>query len=256
MSNKHVVIGQLCAIWFVFALICQSIQGQTGAYFNDREELQGSITAAIWEKEDDWDKSSLKFTGSSDQKVKGCPPIKISAPIMNKGETMQGTTEYEVYFALKGNPKMGQKVYEGLINPLKKNQTVYLTYMARETGVYKFRALQRPGHGNNNEDRHELWSESITIDCVKANTSEKGKAVEEKAPIIEEEQTNPPEHQTEVKLSDDETATEVKPEEKSKPDPAPQEPRPAEEAPATQSQPEPAVQSQQLDKQDTKSEDE
>lgn len=230
--------------------------------------MTGTITAGTWETEESWDKSSLKFTNTKDQTIKACPPKEISTRIKNTGESMNGTTEFEVYFILKGNPKKGQKVHEGKIPVIGKNQTIDLKYTAREAGVYKFRALQRPGHGNKTEGRQELWSESIIIDCVKLKAEEKGKAVEEKAPVLEKEQPKPAPPQMEEKPEKEAPTTPVEPEEKAeeepkveqkeepKAEPPPEEPKPEEVAPAVQNQSEPAAQSQPLDKQDTKSEDE
>lgn len=266
--KRRTIVLQLFAIWYSVAIIASSIQGETGAYFNDRDQVTGTITAGTWETEESWDKSSLKFTNTKDQTIKACPPKEISTRIKNTGESMNGTTEFEVYFILKGNPKKGQKVHEGKIPVIGKNQTIDLKYTAREAGVYKFRALQRPGHGNKTEGRQELWSESIIIDCVKPKAEEKGKAVEEKAPVLEKEQPKPAPPQTEEKPEKEAPTTPVEPEEKAKEEPKveqreepkaeppPEEPKPEEVAPAAQNQSEPAAQSQPLDKQDTKNEDE
>ncbi|MBV6685804.1 amyloid fiber anchoring/assembly protein TapA [Bacillus sp. JRC01] len=269
-SNKkrRIIVLQLFAIWYSVAIIASSVQGETGAYFNDQNQVAGTITAGTWETEESWDKSSLKFTNSKDQTIKACPPKEISTRISNAGESMKGTTEFEVYFILKGNPKKGQKVHEGKIPAIPKNQTIDIKYMAKEAGVYKFRALQRPGHGNKTEGRQELWSESIIIDCVKPKAEEKGKAVEEKAPVIEKEQAKPVAPQTKEKPEKEAPPTPAEPEEKAKEEPKveqreepkaeppPEEPKPEEAAPSAQNQSEPVVQSQPLDKQDTKSEDE
>ncbi|MEW4328415.1 amyloid fiber anchoring/assembly protein TapA [Rossellomorea marisflavi] len=268
--KRRIIVLQLFAIWYSVAIIASSIQGETGAYFNDQDQVTGTITAGTWEAEESWDKSSLKFTNTKDQTIKACPPKEISTRIKNTGELMKGTTEFEVYFILKGNPKKGQKVHEGKIPAIAKNQTIDLKYTAREAGTYKFRALQRPGHGNKTEGRQELWSESIIIDCVKPKAEEKGKAVEEKAPALEKEQPKPAPPQTEEKPEKEAPPTPVEPEEKAKEkeepkvepreepkaEAPPEEPKPEEAAPAAQNHSEPAAQSQPLDKQDTKSEDE
>lgn len=78
---------------------------------------------------------------------------------------MKGPSEFEVYYIEKGNPMKGNRIEEGNINPIGSYESLNLTYVAKKSGNYKFRALQREGHGNKYDSRHELWSETITVEC-------------------------------------------------------------------------------------------
>jgi YqxM protein len=160
--KKWKLLCQLMAIWYATTITSSFIDGSTGAYFNDQDQVTGVITAGTWSI---WDKSSLKFPDEQDRTIKACSPLDISARISNTGSTMQGTTEYEVYYAAKGNPKNGSSILNGDIQPIAENETTTLTAGISQPGNYKFKALQRPGHGNKEDTRHELWSETITITC-------------------------------------------------------------------------------------------
>jgi YqxM protein len=168
------LLCQLIAIWYATTITSSFIDGSTGAYFNDQDHVTGVITVGTWSI---WDKSSLKFPDKQDQTVNACSPVDISARMMNTGSTMQGSTEFAVYYAATGNPKDGTNVFSGDIQPINEGKTAVLIANVNQSGNYKFKALQRPGHGNKEDIRHELWSETITIICDQAppKTSDKGK---------------------------------------------------------------------------------
>ncbi len=111
---------------------------------------------------------------------------------------MKGTSEYEVYFSQTGNPKDGKKVAEGTIESLQSNQSTTLTYKTDVTGNYKFRAFQRPGHGNKYDERQDLWSETITVTCkeTKPDKKEQEKSIEQPTttpePTIKKEEPKAP----------------------------------------------------------------
>jgi YqxM protein len=178
-TNKHKtpfrrwkLLCQLIAIWYAATITSAFIDGSTGAYFNDQDQATGVITAGSWSI---WDKSSLKFPDELDRTMKVCSPVNISARISNTGSTMQGTTEYEVYYAATGNPKNGNIILNGDVQPIAENETTTLTAAISKPGNYKFKALQRPGHGNKEDTRHELWSETITITCEQDTPKEEDK---------------------------------------------------------------------------------
>jgi YqxM protein len=178
--RKWKLLCQLMAIWYATTITSSFIDGSTGAYFNDQDHVTGVITAGTWSI---WDKSSLNFPDKEEKRtVNACSPIDISARIMNTGSTMQGTTELTVYYAAKGNPKDGKIVFSGEIQPINKGETATLKANFNQSGNYKFKALQRPGHGNKEDTRHELWSETITIKCEQEKPKSPDKGGDESKP--------------------------------------------------------------------------
>jgi YqxM protein len=154
---------QILTIFYTLVVGTSFLTSNTEAYFNDNSQVTGIIQAGFWENE--WDKSSLTFLGVQDQLFESCGPKEISVRISNTGSNMKGPSQYEVYYISKGNPMKGEKVGEGIIDPILANQSGTLNFTAAKSGNYKFRALQRPNHGNKAE-RQDLWSETITINCT------------------------------------------------------------------------------------------
>ncbi|MEI5907574.1 amyloid fiber anchoring/assembly protein TapA [Bacillus spongiae] len=173
MSWKQKVSIKLMAILYLSFLTTSYLVSSTNAYFNDYEQTIGSIKAGTWEViSSQWDKSSLVFTSSTEDKpdnqeivIELCTSGNISATIKNGGSDMEGPSEYEVYYTKKGNPKKGIKIASGTIPPITSEQKTTLTQEISDPGHYKFRALQRPGHGNKENTRHDLWSSTITVIC-------------------------------------------------------------------------------------------
>jgi YqxM protein len=157
------IISQVLAICYLFTILAGFLTSDTKAYFSDKEEMIGSIQVGIWDEK--WDKSSLKFPNKDqNQAIISCNPNEISVAIKNDGANMTGSTQYEVYYADKGDPKNnGTKIFEGVISPMTANQIISLKYMADKPGSYQFRAIQRPGHNGSGD----LWSETITVKCNK-----------------------------------------------------------------------------------------
>ncbi|WP_325946237.1 amyloid fiber anchoring/assembly protein TapA [Heyndrickxia sporothermodurans] len=189
-TKKLQLLVKLVAIWYIALFTGSYLTSNTGAYFNDTDDIKGTITAGTWEVDDGkWDKSSLKFLGEKDQTIKSCVKTTISAAIKNTGNNMKDTSKFEVYSAKKGNPKDGSKIGEGTIPKLATNKSMNLIFAVKEPGNYKFKALQRPGHPG----KGELWSETITIDCNKTKTTTTDK--DENAKDDKKNETNTPEKQ-------------------------------------------------------------
>ncbi|MFD2991111.1 amyloid fiber anchoring/assembly protein TapA [Fictibacillus nanhaiensis] len=162
------------------------LTGNTGAFFNDYKTTNSSIEIGTWEE--DWDKSSLKFVGSK------CECYTISATIKNSGDRdMKGPVTYEVWFATKGNPKSGSKIYSGQVKALKSGESLKLTYTTNKNGIYMFKALQRPGHPG----KGELWSEGITAKSCDQVETKKAPVKEEKSKSEETKKNEPPVNSTE-----------------------------------------------------------
>ncbi|QWC22456.1 amyloid fiber anchoring/assembly protein TapA [Bacillus haikouensis] len=236
--KKWKLLCQLMAIWYAITITGSYIDGSTGAYFNDQDQVTGVITAGTWSS---WDKSSLEFVSKKQtQSVTSCPPIEISATVINKGSTMEGKTEYAVYYAAKGNPKDGKVIFEGDIQPITKGENTTLKTAASEPGNYKFKALQRPGHGNKEDIRHELWSDTITITCDEDSAEDKDKGGGKEKP-------EPPKKEDKQEKQEVKGSEEVKPDQSNKEDkkdPAPPvEEKPEPEQPAAV-EPEPEVKQQ------------
>ncbi|QQZ10951.1 amyloid fiber anchoring/assembly protein TapA [Heyndrickxia vini] len=170
-NRKITNIVKIVAIWYIAIFTCSYLTSNTGAYFNDEDHVNGTITAGTWEVEepDDgkWDKSSLKFT-NNDQKIASCVKTTITTTIKNTGKEMKGTSTFEVYYAENGNPKKGSKIGEGSIGKMASEESSDLSFDVSKPGNYKFKALQRTGHPG----KGELWSETITITCNEVKTSD------------------------------------------------------------------------------------
>lgn len=103
----------------------------------------------------DWDKSSLVFDGSCSANCS-----KVEAKICNHGDKdMEGTSNYEVWYKISGNPKDGSNVGSGTIPELKKDHCATLSFSPQANGNYMFKAFQRPGHPGIGE----LWSETCLV---------------------------------------------------------------------------------------------
>lgn len=159
------MVIQLFLTCYLLILSIGYFTSNTGAYFNDHSMVTGVIQVATWDNE--WDKSSLKFPNKSDQNIESCEAIEISVVIMNKGSDMKGPSQYEVYYSEKGNPKKGEKIGEGSIDPILANKESILKFIVEKPGSYKFRAFQRPNHAFKDE-RQDLWSETVHVTCIKS----------------------------------------------------------------------------------------
>ncbi|WP_053217227.1 amyloid fiber anchoring/assembly protein TapA [Virgibacillus senegalensis] len=196
--KKAVIALQILAIWYAVVFSAALLTSPTGAYFNDTAVAFTTIPIGEWEA-DEKDSSSLVFPNeNNDQNIKTCEPEEIQVKLKNGGGEMQATSTYEVYYAVKGNPKKGERLEleadEGTIEKLKEGEEVELIFLAEEPGNYKFKAYQVEGHKGSGE----LWSETITIECQQQNKSETGneKQAEEKTA---EEQTEQNDQATEEK---------------------------------------------------------
>ncbi|WML40253.1 amyloid fiber anchoring/assembly protein TapA [Neobacillus sp. OS1-2] len=168
-KNKRAVFFlKILAIWYFSILSIGYLTTDTGAYFSDNAAVTGKIQAGTWE--DQWDKSSLKFSTGKDQLFEICDPKEIAVTIINSGSDMKGPSQFEVYYINNGNPMKGEKVGEGTIEPIKSNQSSILKFTATKPGNYKFRAFQRPNHAFKPE-RQDLWSETVTIACKTNSTN-------------------------------------------------------------------------------------
>jgi len=200
----------------IFAIILFStvgfiyLTGKTGAYFNDTTSATGIFTAGFWETvSEEWDKSSLKFT-EKELVIESCGPTQILTTIINTGSNMNGSTEYFVFYKKTGNPKKGEKIGEGIINPIQSNKTGTIQFNASLEGNYKFKALQRPGHGNKDNVRQELWSETITLKCNESSTNDKSQDTSEEAEKLNESDVTEAEKDSEIEAEKEvEVETEV-----------------------------------------------
>lgn len=226
------------AIWYATTITTSFIDGSTGAYFNDQDHVTGVITAGTWSI---WDKSSLKFLNNKQlQSVNTCPPGEITVTVINTGSTMQGTTEFEVYYIAKGNPMDGNNVFSGDLHPINKGETATIKATVNQSGNYKFKALQRPGHGNKEDTRHELWSETITIECEQEKPEAPDKGGEDKKIETPENKDNKENQEVSVpdptsEQSEENIKEESPPKEEEKQEP---------EEPAVPAEPEPQVEEQ------------
>ncbi|GAA0466973.1 amyloid fiber anchoring/assembly protein TapA [Alkalibacillus silvisoli] len=194
---------QVVIICYAFSMSASLLTSETSAYFSHQSETSVSIsTAENW-----WDQSELVFIGNNTQNIKKCAPHEISVEIKNEGSDMADTSEFEVYYVENGNPSnpQGEKIDEGEIPIIEENETIELTYLAEDNGVYKFKAFQREGYEG---DHEEIWSEMVRVNCNAAN-SEKDKdnkkdEEEEIEEVIEEKEDNKEESKDEDEPTDQE----------------------------------------------------
>ncbi|MEN1966941.1 amyloid fiber anchoring/assembly protein TapA [Lentibacillus sp. N15] len=167
--KKLMMTMKLMAVFYLIIFTSSYLTSGTKAYFNNQAMDKPVIQVGEW-----WDQSDLDFTGKSPQKVKSCSPTNITVQLKNNGFTMIGTTEYEVYYTKKGNPrKDGKEVTKGSINPIKEGETTSLSIHVKNPGSYIFKVFQRPGYKDNDDSRHAIWSKTVTVKCVEDKMEEK-----------------------------------------------------------------------------------
>ncbi|MBP1948183.1 amyloid fiber anchoring/assembly protein TapA [Virgibacillus litoralis] len=186
-NNKTATVIQLFIIWCCILIAGTYFNTHTNASFNDIEEINGKLHVN-WEQDDVkdpppeeeyWDKSSLKFSGDNaeygfcERDVSGL----LSGIINGGGGDMNGESEYDVHYHQEKDPnknRLGDVVYTGVIQPLKSGESTILKFEPDnlsdlEPGKYKFKAYQRPGHGDPNNETPdgplmEIWgNKAITI---------------------------------------------------------------------------------------------
>ncbi|WP_096188400.1 amyloid fiber anchoring/assembly protein TapA [Evansella halocellulosilytica] len=181
--RKLVIFAQILAIWYATVVSASLLTSETVAYFSSHSQTNGIISSAeYW-----WDKSELQFTGKKTQNVKACAPEEISVEIKNIGLDMANITEFEVYYVESGNPENphGEKVGDGVIEALSQNEAVHITFMAEEGGFYTFKAFQRPGFNDDYDERQEIWSEMVHLNC---NAAKEEIEVQEENQVINKNQ--------------------------------------------------------------------
>lgn len=215
-NKKLILISKVIAIGYLSIFTIGYLTSGTEAYFNDTNVKNQQIQAGTW-----WDGSDLQFVGKNTQNIKTCPPTDITVKVKNNGFTMLESTKYEIYYVENGNPKnKGKKIAEGQISPIDAGETTTLSYKADQKGSYMFKALQRPGHEEDYDERHELWSEKVMVKCLdeqqekedpqQENEKEKIKDndTEESAKEIKDEKTEESSNQTEVGQPQEDESTE------------------------------------------------
>ncbi|MBM7585290.1 TasA anchoring/assembly protein [Bacillus pakistanensis] len=219
-KNHHwlyLITMKVAIILYALSFTLMNILGSTNAYFSDSDSGTGRIQAGTWEvdppPEEEWDRSSLSFTGPI-LNNKGT----ISSTIINNGSDMAGTVTYEVWWIERGNPKKGEKLADGIVPALKSGQSTNLNYKTTKPGNYMFKAYQRPNHGDpnnkkgNGNEEGALWSESITV-TAQAPAQKIEEEKDQKAPEMKsspsetkEETPKPPVQKTEPTLAPKEEA--------------------------------------------------
>jgi len=131
------------------------------------------VVQASGGKSEDWDKSSLSFVGSCDET---CQKSKVKVCNGSDSQDMQGSVNYNVYYAVSGNAKNGSVVESGVIPALKSGECFTIEFDSTTTGNYMVQAYQRDGHPGTGR----LWSEACTLVC------EVPEEEEEEEPPVEE----------------------------------------------------------------------
>ncbi|MBC5637919.1 amyloid fiber anchoring/assembly protein TapA [Ornithinibacillus sp. BX22] len=205
--RKLIIIMQLLAILYASIASLSLVTSTTTAYFS---YTSPKVTTTISTASDWWDGSELAFLDNATDVVHSCPPVEIEVQIKNIGHgDMTGATEYKVFYSeQKGNPeKLGKEIANGLIQPLNAGEEISLTYTATEEGWYQFMAYQLPGFQENEENRTEIWSNKVKVQCPpKDKKHEEDSAINEKEAsenepkeeeIVEEQTVIQPEEENE-----------------------------------------------------------
>ncbi|MDR6224700.1 amyloid fiber anchoring/assembly protein TapA [Desmospora profundinema] len=110
--------------------------------------------------------ASLKFTAGAEGDCK-----EIVATVKNGGDgDMVEKVKYAVYYSESGNPKNGEVVHEGEVEPLTAGADVTLTFTPEKNGNYMFKAYQESTHPG----KGELWSEAVKIENCSSDSEEPG----------------------------------------------------------------------------------
>nr|WP_304218545.1 amyloid fiber anchoring/assembly protein TapA [Fredinandcohnia onubensis] len=200
---------QVLAVWYFFVLSAIQLNTFTNAAFNDVEQATASLHVQ-WptepEENNEWDKSSLSFDGSTAWGA--CSGIYSS--IKNGGEDMQYSTWKYFVFKITDNkkPPASEAIYSAIVPNLNKGEVGELSFTnVTENGNYRF-AVRRPlGHeAKNNPDENGytyIWSDNIieVKDCAqpasdKVNTPNNSKSAVESEGASVEQKTNSPETPT------------------------------------------------------------
>jgi hypothetical protein len=109
---------------------------------------------------DVWDRSGLEFI---DEGLTCEAGGTIWVKVVNQGnEAMAGPTDWELWFAASGPPKLGELIATGEVPALDAGQEYRISELPTEgSGRYIYMAYQRPGHPGENV----LWSGAIVVDA-------------------------------------------------------------------------------------------
>ncbi|MGP4040711.1 amyloid fiber anchoring/assembly protein TapA [Gracilibacillus sp. D59] len=159
-------VAKILVILYATLMSVSLLTSNTSAFFNNSKSLSHSISTGSW-----WDGSDLAFIGKGNQNLNdACPPVKFSVEIQNNGFSMIDSTNYEVFYIENGNPKNGEKVAEGMIDPIESGEIATISYQAEEEGFYAVKAFQRPDYEG--ESANVIWSEKIKVKCPNQNNEE------------------------------------------------------------------------------------
>ncbi|KUP04429.1 hypothetical protein Q75_15685 [Bacillus coahuilensis p1.1.43] len=179
-NQKLMISGKIMLIGYVMIFTVSYLTSNTTAYFSDSSNETLSIQAGTW-----FDGSNLQVGSHNGETIAACPQEELQVVVKNTGFSMTGPTEYEIYYSTDGEPNQnGEKVEEGQIQPIEQNGSITLSYQASADGAYMFKVYQRPGYGENDEGRTEIWSSKIVVSCDQPEEE----ILEEEPEVIEEPQ--------------------------------------------------------------------
>ncbi|SFM23357.1 YqxM protein [Gracilibacillus orientalis] len=211
--KKIMIAVQILFILYAALVSVSLLTSNTSAFFNNTRAVSVSIPTGSW-----WDGSDLTFIGNGNQNLNdACPPVKFSVELKNNGYSMISSTNYEVFYIENGNPKNGEKIAEGTIEPIKAGDVATLSYQAEDEGFYAVKAFQHPEYEG--EAEKVIWSEKIKVKCPKKEKNiEKEKQSDDVEPLeredLNEEQTKQPEKKKEESKENTEEQQEQKSSEK------------------------------------------
>ncbi|MUK89068.1 amyloid fiber anchoring/assembly protein TapA [Ornithinibacillus sp. L9] len=161
-KKKFILISKFTLLFYLLIFSFSYLSSATDAYFNSSNQDSFTLQAGTW-----FDGSELVFIGKGNQNIKVCPEVDIIVEIKNVGFEMIGPAEYEVFYVENGEPRVnGEKIDQGLIEPLGKDEIANLVFEADDEGFYEFKAIQREGYEGSDK---EIWSEKIKVKCNENN---------------------------------------------------------------------------------------
>ncbi|ENH98409.1 hypothetical protein J416_00439 [Gracilibacillus halophilus YIM-C55.5] len=206
----------LCiSILLVSLQVVSSVTTNTASHYLDQSEDTMQIQTGHW-----WDGSDLHILDNSKQMINACPAYQLQFSIKNKGFTMLGSTDYELYYSQANDPaKDGSIMDKSTLSSIKKNKNKTLTFSVEQPGNYQLKVDQRPMY-EDKDTPNSVWSEIITVICEEKETTEQQnhdsseQSKQEKPENISEEETNEINDKTDSETTKDQQSTPEQPKDK------------------------------------------
>lgn len=180
--RKLIISSQVMIMLYALLVSITLLSSSTVAHYSDRNNVHATISSAS----DWWDGSKLMFVEKETEVIHSCTELDLRVEIKNVASDMSKSTNFEIYFSEQTDnlvEEHGDLIVDGEISPLLSDQVTVLTYQASEEGWYVFKAYQRAGYNQNYDERTEIWSHQINVQCNEEQQSESTNEKEERENI-------------------------------------------------------------------------